>query len=233
MRSIPTAHHPGSFTPCLNRPRRRMRLEPSRTSQAWKGTRYLAVPNRRWMRAIRLRGSAPTYSFYHQVHGTPLHRDSSSSPHASSLVFKASGGLTPATRAVGVDFGPPAHLRVQRHLCTAQDQSLHDDTQRCDFGQFYASKTFFDLSSASASCSVGSSTMREAPKSGRHCSVERHPVIATSNQGGCAAARTTTFIQWMHCARCALCRPRPAQHGHPIAHAAIPLLLRHRSTARS
>ena len=71
---------------------------------------------------------------------------SSSPPTPPLWVFKASGGLTPATRAVGVDFWATGTFSESNGTFVhgPGSQPPPSDTQRCDFGQFYASKTFFD-----------------------------------------------------------------------------------------
>ena len=61
-------------------------------------------------------------------------------------VLKASGGLTAATRSIGVDFWATGSF-VERNgsfVAGPNSDALPSDGQRCDFGQYYASKSFFD-----------------------------------------------------------------------------------------
>ena len=69
--------------------------------------------------------------------------DRSSSP---LWVLKASGGLTPASKAHGVDFWSTGtfHETNGSFVHGANSLALPSDLQRVDFGDFYASKTFFD-----------------------------------------------------------------------------------------
>ena len=61
-------------------------------------------------------------------------------------VLKASGGLTPASAKIGVDFWATGTF-VEANgsfVHGANSDALPSDLQRIDFGNFYASKTFYD-----------------------------------------------------------------------------------------
>ena len=164
---------------------------------------------------------------------------SRSLPTPPLWVFKASGGLTPATRAVGVDFWATGTFFESNGTFVhgPGSEPPPSDTQRCDFGQFYASKTFFFDPVVGERIMFGwVINYAEAPKSGRHCSSGTASSHRHVESGGCAAARTTHLLSSGCTALVALSAARglPAQHGHPIAHAAIPApSFGIRSTARS
>ena len=65
-------------------------------------------------------------------------------------VFKASGALTPATAAKGVDFWSTGHFNetTGRFVVGPHSQPVPNDFQRVDYGSFYASKTFYDPAGA-------------------------------------------------------------------------------------
>jgi len=61
-------------------------------------------------------------------------------------VFKASGALTPGANGSGTDYWSTGSFdeKSGRFVPGAGSQAVPSDSQRCDYGIFYASKSFFD-----------------------------------------------------------------------------------------